>query len=329
MGRCLHIFNPEHDFALAVGSATYTSPSKVNKLRENLALLPAVIAGNSDFILIPDSLDNASLENLTYYNLAVKKNLRMIHLKDIWKIEKDINEIKPWGWNHVLKNSLLKAGIDSHILPSDTELDYIRNLSHRRITIPFSLKVYEILNQPTNYLPKEIFSLQEVEEFLRIYPLSFFKAPWSSSGRGITLSSHISHKGLLEWCHGILRKQGSIIAEPAWDKKMDFASEWWISNGKAEYIGPSVFEASTRGKYHGNVDADILSLNKMIIEKVPNFNDIIEAQQAVLQSLIAPFYSGPIGVDMLVDKDNNVNCCVEINLRLTMGLIQLLKNYEI
>ena len=31
-------------------------------------------------------------------------------------------------------------------------------------------------------------------------------------------------------------------------------------------------------------------------------------------------YVGPVGIDMLADKDGRVNPCVEINLRHTMGM---------
>lgn len=50
---------------------------------------------------------------------------------------------------------------------------------------------------------------------------------------------------------------------------------------------------------------------------------IIDAQKTILQSMIAPRYSGPVGIDMLATADGHINPCVEINLRMTMGMVAL------
>ena len=42
------------------------------------------------------------------------------------------------------------------------------------------------------------------------------------------------------------------MAEIARNRTGDFASEWWCSNGHAEYIGLSLFDTSAEGRYLGN-----------------------------------------------------------------------------
>ena len=128
----------------------------------------------------------------------------------------------------------------------------------------------------------------------------------------------------MEWAHGVIRRQWSIIAEPSWNKRLDFATEWTIRSGKPEFLGYSIFEASSRGKYHGNVEDSQENLLKRIQKAAPSFGeDIIEAQKMALATHIAPFYEGPLGIDMLSDNEGNINSCVEINLRLTMGHLSL------
>ena len=330
----LFIFNPEHDFALAVGNKTYTPPAKVLHLKNINALLPAKIAGDSDFILLPFDIDNNSnnqktyfktyWENLPYADIVREKNIIVIDGSMLPHIIHEVRCIKPWGWDHVIKKTLSDYGCPINLLPSDFQLSQIRDLSHRKTTIPLLETIYEDLEAEPVYRNKELFSLEEIELFLVHHPLVFFKAPWSSSGRGIVVSNHISRKGLLEWAHGILRRQGSIIAEPAWDKVIDFATEWAIVNHTPHFLGYSVFEASPRGKYHKNIMAPQDVLFDIITKAAPSFSKkIISAQEIALFSHIAPYYEGPLGIDMLVDKQGRVNPCVEVNLRYTMGHMML------
>lgn len=322
--KTLYIFNPEHDLALAVGQGAYTPPLEVTKLRKEKSLLPALYADDGDFILILSDIAHDELIHLDYYNLAQEKNLKVISLKELPSVENNIKKVVPWGWDHSIFKLLLDAGLSSYLLPSQDDIVKIRNLSHRKSVISFR-KIYSdetgenILN-----MPKELLSLEEVEGFLREFPLSYYKAPWSSSGRGIIVSDHISRKGLMEWASGVLRKQGCVIGEPAWDRVFDFATEWVVSKGDPKFLGYSVFKTSSRGKYHANINASQAELLDIITEQVPKFKfNIIETQKIVLTKLISSKYEGPLGIDMLADREGNINPCVEINLRMTMGHIPI------
>ena len=320
----LFVFNPEHDFALAVGQGSYTPPAEVIKIRKNYSLLPASFAGNSDFILVPDEINEMEISQLPFYDQVIKKQLKIINRGNLSKYASQISKIIPWGWDHAIYKDLVANNIDPSILPNAEDLDNIRKLSHRRTTIPFRQFLAKELNSEIVNLPRECYSVQEIENFIKTGSIYYFKAPWSSSGRGIVVSDHISKKGLFEWLHGIIRRQGSVIVEPAWNKIFDFATEWEISGGEAKFLGYAVFRTSSRGKYHGNVTASQEQLLHLIKEVVPNFNnDIIEIQNLALNKMISPYYSGPVGIDMLVDTQGNINPCVEINLRFTMGHLSI------
>ena len=50
----LHIFNPEHDIALASNLSNFTAPHAGRQLRHDLAFLPALWAGEGDALLVDD-----------------------------------------------------------------------------------------------------------------------------------------------------------------------------------------------------------------------------------------------------------------------------------
>lgn len=324
--KTLHVFNPEHDFALAIGPGPYTPPREILKIKNLFSLLPATYARNGDFIVVPEELNPKEMENLPFFNLLAHKKLVVVKPGELVNLTHQIDKVSPWGWDHAVKNFLLSEGIKENLLPDNHHLNKIRDLSHRRIVIPFRETFSQISGFPIKFMPQELSKVEEVEKYLKIHPHAFFKAPWSSSGRGIVVSNHITLKGLFEWSHGIIRRQGSILAEPAWDKQLDFATEWRIKDGRAQFLGLSVFNASSRGKYHGNVSLNQPQLVNLIREKTKQFNpSFIEAQKLVLEKIIAPYYTGPLGIDMLADSSGEINPCVEINLRMTMGIIELAK----
>lgn len=335
MGAKLLIFNPEHDLALAVGNKSYTPPAIIDKLKKDFSLLPAAYAGDGDFVLVPQALCKAVKSKLPdlvspLFPLRINKKAVIISLSQLPIVADKISMVIPWGWNHHLRKNLIAAGVSPNILPSETILETLRRLSHRRTTISF----FDYFKNYPQYSdlpsPKEIHSLNEAEEFLSHAEVAFFKAPWSSSGRGIVVSDHITRKGLMEWAHGILSKQGSIIAEKAWDKKIDFASEWWMGNGKAEFVGLSYFKASSRGKYHGNTLETQCFIREAIIKNTDKFDaSLLRMQREALETKVGRAYSGPLGIDMLADTSGHINPCVEINFRLTMGFIATKRGREI
>ena len=50
----LHIFNPEHDIALASGLSNFTAPHAGRQLRHDLGFIPAIWADEDDVIMVDD-----------------------------------------------------------------------------------------------------------------------------------------------------------------------------------------------------------------------------------------------------------------------------------
>ena len=51
----LHIFNPEHDIALASGLSNFTAPHAGRQLRHDLGFLPALWAREGDVVMVDDA----------------------------------------------------------------------------------------------------------------------------------------------------------------------------------------------------------------------------------------------------------------------------------
>ena len=50
----LHVFNPEHDIALAANLCQFTAPHAGRQLRSDLGHIPALWASDGDMVLVDD-----------------------------------------------------------------------------------------------------------------------------------------------------------------------------------------------------------------------------------------------------------------------------------
>lgn len=319
----IHIFNPETDYALASGCLRYNPPASILRLRRDMALFPATFADDGDAILILDDRNSVTIPQ----NYCGAEIVELGEAADFIKCrisQGDTVEIKPWGWNHSLRKTLLSAGIPESLLKSDEEISSLRALSHRRTTIPFNRKLRRML--PEMNIPEacEFTDTDSTLEFTVANPGAYLKAPWSSSGRGVVCTSGLSVRKIREWASGCIRRQGSVMAERGYNRIADFATEWELSAGKAIFAGVSLFSTTPDGRYVRNS----FDSQESIFSRIATFSAewssrLIEAQRKALEILIAPSYSGPAGIDMLATDEGRIVPCVEINLRQTMGMAAL------
>lgn len=325
--KTLFVFNPETDYALAVGNRFYQPPASVVTLRKNLALLPSVYSQLEDMILVLDKLTADDIEKSPFNKYVFQKNLKIISLEDLPGVIGEYSLIKPWGWNMTIRKTLLSNGADESKIPSEKFIERLRCLSHRRNSIIFQKTLNSILPFEVP-VAQEFFSLEGVKQFIEQHGDAYIKAPWSSSGRGVVKASSLSSDSLEKWVNGIINRQGSLTVERAFERILDFATEWEAIDGEIIFKGLSLFKTSSEGRYLNNKP-----FGQHLIEKeIKNHtylwdNGILEIQKQVLKSMFASDYTGPLGIDMLIDKDGFLNPCVEINLRMTMGHVSLAMNH--
>ena len=316
----LHIFNPETDLALGVGRDSYTPNKLIREFRSNYSLIPAIFADKGDTILVLDSEVDKHVER-PFSDLVAVKNISIVDSDQLKNMSIDFQQILPWGWNrHILR---LLSSIDCvrNSLPAKTKIETLRNISHRKTTVSFFTEYGN--HYPGIESPRYACDLADAMRCAELSEGVCFKAPWSSSGRGVVFSDKMSHDALRKWVDGIIRNQKGVMVEPFYKRVADFASEWISSNEEAEFLGFSLFKSSERGKYKGNILLTQSEIRDLIFSFSKTSFGFLEHQKEFIEKFISPVYSGPLGFDMLVTEDSRVNPCVEINIRNTMGHVAL------
>ena len=327
----IHIFNPEHDIALAANLSNFTAPHAGRQLRSDLGYLPTLWAEDGDSVLVDDPVRAEQgfkrLSQSLYRHLGKRihaTNISFVTLKQISTIE-NIDAINPWGWNVAQKAQMKRSGVNDALLPTDEQLEEMRQLSHRRT----SAKLLPLLQQEYTIGESfECFTEEEIEALLGRYDRMVLKAPWSSSGRGLRFVTCDTFTPQVRgWLRHLLDAQGSVMAEPFYDKEKDFGVEFFATEtGEIRYEGLSLFHTAN-GAYTGNILATEEVKREMIshyvsLDLLDYVNEKIKRE---LPTLFQGRYTGPFGIDMMIVKGEKfrLHPCVEINLRRTMGHVAL------
>ena len=373
----LHIFNPEHDIALAANLSNFTAPHAGRQLRNDLGFLPALWAQEGDRVLVQHEESALKAYRRVCHRLVklgIKKiengELRMENY-DMFKggngsgcgnhnsqlstliatphsdrgSENCKLSISPWGWDKAIRRELERNGVPASLLPTAEQIEQIRQLSHRRTSAQL---LPQLQMEGTVGEAFECTTIEQVEELHRRYGRLVLKAPWSSSGRGVRFcdAARLNNKekiinnndAQMAWVTNILKAQGSIMAEPYYNKVRDFGMEFEAdAEGHIRYLGLSLFH-TVNGAYEGNILATESVKREMISRYIPvSLLDLVK--QRIIERLHLDGYVGPFGIDMMIVKSigngnhnsqlSIVNCqlglhpCVEINLRRTMGHVAL------
>lgn len=323
MEQILYLFNPDNELALADGGTDYLPPASAKKMEEDLSFLPVWWAEKDSSILV-SSIALAQRWQMKYIELIPSVKFTSFSLIP------EFTQIKPWGWNCTLRKKLLKWGISINNLPSDKQLKEIRRLSNRATAVKCLLELNKISYTCGDsficYTEEEIFSL------LKKNKPFIMKAPWSGSGKGLRRGNGIDNISLSNWCKKILRNQGSMVIEPYYNKVQDFAMEFFLQeDGSFLWLGYSLFRTDENGSYKSNLLMDNRRIEELLSNYVPeidwcNFRDRLIK---LLGKHLGTNYTGYIGVDMMVvcSKDElkyYIHPCVEINLRMNMGIVSRL-----
>ena len=352
----IYLFNPEHDMALASFSPHYKAPTEIIRMKDDLSALPVWYAERGDVVKVFSdeyknefSLQCTGTGVLPYGTCCTDEeisDLFSVFVEDPSLSVSSLVDVKgqtsgadvtgtevshslsysPWGWDPALKKMLVSLTKEKLPLPDEEQLEQIRSLSGRQQCVKVLHGFREF--QHICGKAKVCRTIDEVKVFLGEVPDVILKAPWSGSGRGLTRTSQATWNANLEgWVARILRTQGGIMAEPIYNKVSDFAMEFLMnSQHHLSFAGYSLFETDS----HGNYKENVLISNERILDRLTQFVsiDVLEkVKQQLLHSLtdlLGTDYVGYFGVDMMIcDVDANyvVHPCVEINLRMNMGVV--------
>lgn len=324
----LHVFNPEHDLALAFGGERFTAPRAGREMRRCLGFLPAFWAKEGDWVMVDDVEMASAASALWSRYLPCVRFVPSPVAKSAMKVNFDlVSDVDVWGWDTIIRSQLLRAGVGEHLLPSVVQVQAIRQHSSRVASIG-------LLDDLVSEVPgtvggrKVATSLEELRSLLDEFHRIVLKAPWSSSGRGVRYVDEVMTASLEGFVRNTIAQQECVIVEPFYDRVLDFGVELVADGkGRADYAGLSVF-STLNGAYTGN----LLQSEQMKTEMLKAYIDERRLWEVVclLQDRIGAqttqVYAGPLGVDMMIVRAAGqylLHPCVEVNLRRTMGHVAL------
>jgi hypothetical protein len=337
----LHIFNPEHDLALACNQWQYTPPKVARQLRNDLCWIPAIWAETGDFVFVDDIRYAVSSLSVLEEQLGVKfPAVRFIarqssEFKELTSFKSVANRtgnrirlnhvISTWGWDRSVIMQLFGSRIEEGYLvagPNEMEKDQFV-FREQWVRVLSSRQYWRTLLQDH---VDEVKDRKELIDSIKGHGGKVvLKTPWSSSGRGVRfvdLSQSSSFPGISFPC----------LVEPYHNKVQDFAMEFEVSvDGSVHYLGLNLFQ--TKGSaYIGNVLADEREKEQILYGIMPDIN--LKFWRLKIEKIIKEHvcgrYVGPLGVDFVLARNNlsegvvedKIQVC-ELNLRRTMGHVAL------
>lgn len=330
----LHVFNPEHDLALADNQPHFIAPRAARQLRHDLGFLPALWAAQGDAVLVDDVATARAGILQAGISADVEWVTRASASRFIRTHSDCLTAISPWGWDLTLRQQLAACGIAETLLPSPKTLADIRAMSHRAWAARHLLGPLRTIGGTIG----RSWQIHHAEEAVAALPSCrsiVLKAPWSSSGRGIRYVFEYEYGDVPQiappvanWIANIVRRQGSIMLEPFYEKVIDLGMEFRSDgNGCVDYLGLSLFD-TLNGAYTGNMLGTEEDKQRVVSQYVaPHLlHDIQAAACRILAPMLHGIYAGPLGIDMMVVRQNDqylLHPCVELNLRNTMGHVAL------
>lgn len=323
----LHIFNPEHEIALAMNKDCFTPSHNVVKMRRELAFMPVLWADDGDMVLVEDiEYAYKAADKLAPY---IYKDVRFVGFNRMRSIIREKIQRRhfdlmpaPWGWDKTVLHLFKSLGWPAERLPSEEFIDQVREISHRRTAKQFLEHV------ASDFVAFEITTINELLQLIEKYGEVVLKAPWSCSGRGIRfVTKENCAPSLLRWIDNVINQQGSLMVEPKYDKLRDFAMEFEAVGGVVRFCGFSIFDTCYTAYSSSLITTE--EHKREILEQYifpSQIDETVSCLEDYLASIIPDGYEGGIGVDMMIVKNGAgflLHPCVEINFRRTMGHVAL------
>lgn len=320
MKETVYLFNPENDMALANFTPYYKVPAEIRQMAADLSVLPAWYAPAGSVVKLPSAEQMPRWEELCNGQMPFPEvRTTALYPSLPWS---------PWGWSPALVHTLRQAGVSDEVLPSAEILQTIRILSSRTSGVAVLRQV--ATEKGVCGEVAVCHTLEEVKSRLDAWGRCVLKAPWSGSGRGLAFVTRDTWTASLEgWAARILRTQGAMMAEPIYNKVCDFAMEFHADeSGSVTFAGYSFFETDAFGNYKGNLLASDAEIERRLAAYVPcgMLHDLRCRLLETLPGWLGGRYAGYLGIDMMVCREGGymVHPCVEINLRMNMGVLSRL-----
>jgi len=319
----VHWFNPNAElYSLATVSGV---PFRANRferaIEEDLEILMLAWSRKDDIALFRNVPSVEHLKKLQNIGLQLPEVMSCHDLDD-----RKLGGLRPWAWS---------ADASDYLKP------YRKAVSDRvpwqwREPVPEAWLSKEIgvrleqklgIRDPASRFCR---NLSEVMDALKGNDI-LFKSPYGCSGKGHIIAKSFSNDVQI-WAEKKIQLHGYIVAEPLLQRVEDFSVLYEIKNGEIECLGMAQLINDSRGQFRGIRLAPRFS--KMLSPELAEFlfkeADFIAWYNEKIPSAILkllPGYSGPVGVDALVWRDDQgklmLRHVIELNVRMTMGRVAL------
>lgn len=303
-------FNPDCEMAVANQSYSYTPPKYIVKLQNDMQFIVAWFMGSDDFVLLQQQPSEEYVNYLSRY-IGFKPNV-------LFRFDSDRYRLEPWGYAPNLKK--IGGGVDLY-----GKLD---NYSRVRALDILKMVVEIYPHLSLDIYPTQCYNLEEVIDVVSRVRLAVLKAPFSSSGRGVSILQRSDlDSSLVQRICSIIDSQGSIMVEERLDKVQDLSFHFVGVDGKFSFDGLVYFKTDDKGQYLGSylssspsgVDSDCLCYMDYLVESLSK--TIVE-----ILNRVYPSYSGVLGIDMILYRSNGelkLHPSLEVNCRYSMGRVTL------
>ena len=347
------LFNPEHDLALANGDRHFIAPRNIREMAHDLADIMEAILPSSDsessFISplasahpVPWGWDPAVVEQFKRMGITAQELPTDDALAALSRRSERITA-------HQILCNFRKAHTDNAFVGESLvarTFDEIADFAERHQHI--------LLKAPLSGSGKGLRHVNK--EGLPLPPPGGGTPESSEQSGGGMLSLSSSLKKVESWANALIRRHGYLTAEPYYNKVQDFAMEFIADATGCHFIGYSYFITDGHGRYIASrlmSDAkaeDLLctyvprkALHKIRQWMILHHTDIIPSEWDTTRHPL------PFGIDMMIVRESQqstvnsqqstvnhpdgnsefriqnskftIHPCVEINLRMNMGII--------
>ena len=316
----IKVFNPEHDMALANGDRHFIDPRNIREMACDLAPLMEFIEGNDILVWGWDYAIKTRLLRMGIAEERLPTDATLTALRACSERQSAHQLLRTFHADYP-EGPYIGESILAHSL--DDIAAYATQHGHI------------ILKDPLSSSGK---GLRHVNEGGLPLPPSRGGGTSEPSEQSIGAMPSLpsSLKKVENWANALIRRHGYLTAEPYYDKVQDFAMEFCIRDGQCRFIGYSLFNTNPHGRYESNLLMEDEKIESMLARYIPHsalheVRDWVIAHSHYIiptgwDTTRHPLY---FGIDMMVvnfqfsifNSQFRIHPCVEINLRLNMGII--------
>ncbi len=338
----IYYYNPTCEMAIANDHHSYQPPDRLKQFEKDLGEILMFLANRDDIVI--NQYDTE--KDFEAFWKTINKEMPVFMSFDQLRSYADKNNFTPtpWGSSKAVRHLVQSLDVSLDLAPASLRdwTPELRRFFSRETSVTFeqqwlAAEIPQFCQLQDS--PRLIRAVSELTSSITDATLPLvIKSLWSSSGRGICMVRDPLHvKPALTWASGRIRHDGAVVLEKWQNKVADFSFQFHIAaDNTITYLGINYFSTNEEGNFdkewihQPDIFRQITADNQLPFnweeQCVAQLMERIKTMQWHIK------YEGIIGMDAMIIKTDSgllqVRCCVEINLRYNMGLINMaLKPY--